>query len=374
MFSSNTASSLKKSRGLLFALPTLLLGGALLTGCPVYTGEGEPAAMCDDDDDCLGATHCDDGECVDGRRCDEDDECPDNMICDDRVCEPGTRCREDDECGDDAICRDSRCVPGSRDCRTDGDCPSGEYCSEMMCTAGTDCTDSSMCDDGFICDFRNTCVPNPEGACRSHADCDAEELCIEGRCRDLEDTCKFDRQCGGNSCVNNICTPTCSASGSDECASGQLCQGLGGTENGFCAPNHSECSTSADCSDGRSCVDGRCLQDCSSSPLCGDNEYCGEDGFCRPDWRRRDQCTPETVEEDCAADRICLNGECRVACETVEESSDACRSFDDALTECAFDDTHSMNLCIGSNEPTPECRIQADCDAGENCFNADCRN
>ena len=187
------------------------------------------------------------------------------------------------------------------------------------------------------------------------ADCTGEDVCVEGFCRDPLDACQFAYECGpGQACINGGCAPICGSD--DDCGSGATCQG------GFCRPTP-ECTTTAECGSGEHCVDGRCLPDCRGGESCDALDYCAEDDFCRPDWRRDPFCDDDG---DCAMGSICVDGACRTPCPS--GTNDQCLMTDVSLTVCDTD-----MLCYTSTEVSPECAVQGDCDADEDCVDATCR-
>lgn len=331
---------MRNLRRLLFALPLTALP-ALLAGCPIYgDGGGRHVSDCRTDTDCPAGLVCDaSGSCVD----------------------PGPACTTDTDCDAGLICVSGACTPGSRTCRTHGDCAVGAYCdaTSSECTDSSTCTTDGECAAGFWCDYRATCVPHGTGECRTHGDCGTAQVCIEGACQGVADTCQFDRECPpGAACLNNECTPICATD--TDCLPGDSCQG------NFCRPNTTECTTSSSCGTGEHCVDGRCLPDCATGTACASGSTCAADEFCRPDW------TPEAFcpATPCQTGRTCLDGVCRTPC----TSDENCRMLDSQLPLCRMDAASGMMLCFAVNEQMPECRVQADCGAGQDCQDGACRN
>lgn len=320
-----------------------LLSGALLTGCPVYWGNGEDPCRagrcaCETNDDCVPGEICSAGRCVDR----------------------GDACDTTDDCGTREICAAGMCVPQAR-CRTHGDCPTGAYCANGLCEPSSTCTGDAQCTtEGQWCDFRSTCVPRDPGACRTTADCGDNLLCIENVCTDVGTTCQLDRECpAGSACVNNECTLVC---GTDDgvCAAGDTCVA------GFCRGTQT-CSGTDDCNAGEHCVEARCLPDCAGSGTCSDaNAYCADDLFCRPDWQRTPFCS---MDSDCNDGRVCRSGVCRTPCPAAPMT---CMSIDSQFVACQMEGADM--LCVASGDTmVPQCRTAADCSAGRDCVNGQCR-
>lgn len=374
--------NLRALSAFLVALPLTVL----LSGCPLYSGDGDPSA-CRDDFDCSPSDRCMRGSCVpSGPDCVSSDDCFATEVCSAGACVPGSRCTGDSDCATGELCDAGACVPGTASCRTHGDCAAGAYCDSGACTPSGSCGSDTDCAGftDFWCDFRDTCVPSDPGACRTGSDCATGELCIEARCTPIDETCQFDRECSpGTLCVNDECTRVCT--GDTDCASGDSCQG------GFCRGDGTECTRSNTCGAGENCVDGRCLGDCTGGGACETGTYCGGDMFCRPTWQPEDFCTSDT---QCNMGRVCREGVCRTPCGgcTTDASCGAgapagtcdvatgscgnwtCMNFDSQVPQCRFDATSTEYLCHATNELTPECRVAADCGADRDCVDGACRN
>lgn len=254
-------------------------------------------------------------------------------------------------------------VDGGTVCRADGDCAAGFYCGgDRVCAPSGTCVADEDCAtvmSGFVCDFRDTCVPLPEGACRSQADCQGTDACIEGFCRDEAEYCAVDTDCGmGRLCLNGACTSLCFGGDTEPCGSAEVCDG------GFCRPAADECSATSECGGGEHCVNGRCLADCESVACEDGDDVCGDDAFCRADWTERPFCT--VGGDECAVGSDCVEGVCRTPCPTGMDME--CTMTDPDLAVCGGD-----NYCRTTVESMPECRLPADCGADQDCLNATCR-
>jgi hypothetical protein len=329
--------------GIGLVLPMMgLLSGALLTGCPVYWGDG--------------GDPCRAGRC----ECERSDDCGLGEICAGGTCVPGSTCGSDAECELGEICAAGACVTQDG-CRTNGDCPTGAYCDQetAQCVSSPTCTGDAECTaPGFWCDFRSTCVPHGENECRSNGDCGATQLCIENVCQDVAQTCQLDRECPpGTACVNNECSRVCASDG--DCLAGDRCI------DSFCRATQ-DCNDSSSCNVGEHCVEARCLPDCAPTGMCTTGSYCADDQFCRPDWERTPFCS---MDSDCNEGRVCRAGVCRTPCPAAPMT---CSSIDSQFTDCRQEGADM--LCVAPGDiVTPECRQASECGTGEDCVNGQCR-
>ncbi len=208
--------------------------------------------------ECLGASHCTDGQfCTGEEECGPDLSCrPGDPPCeggcdeDRRLCAP-PECNENDDCDDgrfcngEESCRYRLCVRGEPPCFFD------EICVEAKreCQLGR-CFSDSDCDDGLFCN--------------------GTEQCVNGTCVDDEDPCRCSPGCNE---ANDTCEGCQFAS---DCDDGLFCNGL------------------------EVCVDGSCV---GGAPPCAKIEICHED---------KDSCgdTPCTADVDCDDDFLCTIDHC----------------------------------------------------------------
>ncbi len=332
--------------------------GALVTGCPVWSGSGGNGSVyvadggadaapittaCAANADCLDG-YCDatTHTCVTATSCASGVACPAGYACDSR----------------------SVCVPG---CASSAQCPSGQYCSSSSactpgCGADADCARLSSL---LGCNTANhQCAPS--GGCTSNAQCaatPATPACLSGTCQATANQCQFDYQCaGGTQCVDGQCVSGCSATSATNCATGEVCV------NSFCQyPLSGTCNAS--CSTGTLCVQGVCLAVCNSDLTCGTGLMCAG-GVCRVDTRPHPSCTRDG---ECNAGSVCYNGACRRVCPTPGTGTDGgCMSVDVAFDVCTTAPT-GQRLCASSSEATPMCARSADCSAGLACVDARCQ-
>ena len=160
-------------------------------------------APCGDDDPCVEAAACDNGDCVvsDGLACDDANPCTADS-CEGGACsyldvDDGAACDDDDPCNGAETCQAGECAAGTAlDCPDDGPCLAGS------CDAAGGCVtvalaDGLSCADDDLCDGAETCLG---GACT-----DGTALsCDDG------DTCTAD-SCGGGGQCEYVAIPDCTA-------------------------------------------------------------------------------------------------------------------------------------------------------------------
>ncbi len=223
---------------------------------------------CDDgiDNDCDGATDCDDLDCDGSSAC----------LCDyDGVCETGedcTNCPNDCISGSGgAVCGNGLCEAGDgEDCQTcPADCagittgrPSGRFC----CGTSIGCGDSRCTSGGYQC----TTTPQGTAYC-----------CGDGVCEGSEDAlnCAIDCDSGSSYCGDGTCDP-----GEDLCSCSEDCGFPPSSEvpNDTCADGlDNDCDGAADCND----------PDCETDPACS--------ATCQP------------LDAPCTSDVDCCSLKCR---------------------------------------------------------------
>jgi Bacterial Ig-like domain len=139
---------------------------------------------------------------------------------------------------------------------------------------GEGCLLDSDCDDALICVFRRCHVQ-----CETSADCPPESRCIVGE--PPRNVCAIEVQCTLNS----------------DCAEGQVC----GPDR-VC---RDECLANKDCPAAQSCV----------QHVCADSDELVNGVLPRPDGETGEG-QPCTVNSECEAPLLCLNGTCRLQCQT----------------------------------------------------------
>ncbi|MBC7171519.1 MAG: hypothetical protein H5U40_03785 [Polyangiaceae bacterium] len=215
------------------------------------------------------------------------------------------------------------------------------------------------------CGGEGVCVAPRTGACRAQSDCTGTAICVEDFCREPGLLCQFNYECGlsasagARACIDNACSSTCDVD--EDCvSSGTRCV------SGYCLPDRAECVQTAQCAAGQTCVLGRCLSESTSEGLCelADDDGNSPDFMCRQRWAPAPLCHGP---EDCQAGSDCVDGVCRAPCPAAPLT---CLNIDVQLTHC----NATTGYCEAEFERTPECFSASDCNIGERCVNATCRN
>lgn len=371
-------------------LPTLFLSLALivLSGCVCenYYCDDDGCYVCD-------GIGCQEVEPPERPPCRGDFECGAGELCTDLGCV--AECMVDADCAEGYICRAGMCVeptepdptPTPGDCEVDGDCADGLVCEEGMCAEPPPCSTDAECSGDFLCED-GTCVAPPmctvdtdcgdgsicvDGSCRvddacggtscscgSDMDCADGSSCVAGACIAEEETCQFNFECDGGTCIDRQCIDSCVMD--EECAEGQTC------EDGLCEdipPVTGECESNSDCGDGQICRSTVCIDGCSTDAECGDGRICSPDGTCRTDTSPTPQCRNDS---DCRFS--CIDGICRVPCENVME----CARIDIQFSACTTLSTAAEEMyCRTTNEVTSNCESSAECDGADECVDGVCR-
>jgi hypothetical protein len=154
--------------------------------------------------------------------------------------------------------------------------------------------------------------------CNADGDCALGSRCIDGQCAVPGNLCSDASQCvvAGESCVDGICLPACSASA--PCPTGYACN----LNLGVCDVNPAPCVGSgvSSCQGGTVCVESHCVPPCgsgSSAPACPAGQAC-INGGCIPDQAARFACKNDgksgLLANDCSESSICLHHDCYPAC------------------------------------------------------------
>ena len=160
-------------------------------------------------------------------------------------------------------------------------------------------------------DSSDVCTAYPGTSGGQGSTCTSGSMCTGGR------VCE-----GASGTTTLICTQDCTAAGA-ACPTGYTCQAS--TAGFACLPQVGAsdqcrfCTTGSDCSTGTCLTNGSGINWCSSScnpsvaGSCGPGSQCsGSAGsaFCAPTTACTNQCTPATVQTDCAPGYGCVGGTC----------------------------------------------------------------
>lgn len=184
------------------------------------------------------------------------------------------------------------------------------YCDDWGCypngggpvEPGSDCTSSAQCAQGCFCNAAGVCEET--GFCNTTADCPSGMECNQSR-----DTCEPQGGCDDNA----------------DCPTGTYCE----LAIGECVLTDT-CATDADCGLGYTCSNGSCVPaPCEQDADCMEGCYCDESsGVCEE-------------SGTCTSDADCAGTPATPYCDT------------------------DRNTCV-SDDPTPGCQSDADCD-GQRC-------
>ncbi len=323
---------------------TIVCGGALLGGCPVYSND----RYCSGSGcyDCPAGTTPANGTCVQWS-CSTSQDCDSGYVCDTSsyTCVPAGGCGQG--CPAGYVCKLSggvaQCAPsgGAADAgaaadasRSDAaldahpamdgasavDAPATSDTGVMPVDAGTDATDAA--------DATPPALP-----CNSNAECGQDGgKCIDGHCAAQSALCSDTTQCvvAGEACVDGVCEVHCSAS--SPCPAGYACD----FNLGLCDLNADPCSGSgrSTCLGGSVCVEGRCVSPCATSDsgsACPGGQVC-VNGGCIPDEAARFACKNDgqsgLLANECGAAEVCLHHGCYAEC---DPEASACA---DPATSC----------------------------------------
>jgi hypothetical protein len=325
----------------------IFLGASALAGCPVYSNPGDyracgPNGPCFD---CPSGSTPSDGTCIPWQ-CSSSSDCPSGYSCSAYSCvlvPDASGCSAG--CPSGFICKlsggQTQCVPSSglNDAGRSGDAADasatdgssegasdaraeGSYASDAS-TASDALADASGVSDAFDAgdapgssDASDASAPAP---CNARGDCTGSAKCIDGLCTPQGRLCSDTTQCAisGNSCVDGVCEPHCSASA--PCPAGYACD----FTRGVCNVNPDPCvgSGASSCQGGSTCVEGRCVAPCAAgdtSSACPAGQLCVHGG-CIPDEAALFTCANDgqsgQLATTCSSADICLHHDCYAACD-----------------------------------------------------------
>ncbi len=325
---------------------------AVLGGCPIYSNQSDYRV-------------CNGSGCFD---------CPDPTYS--SMCVPWS-CSTDSDCGGSYSCSFGQCVaPGSQqpgsmqpDCSVSG-CPVGEVCrlaggvascvvvapaagddgggpvadatavqdavsdallaldappegqafdASHVSDSGEAASDAPLADSSAPVDGSPAIDATPPVSCNADGDCALGSKCIDGQCTRQSELCSDGSQCAvsGDSCVNGICVPHCSAS--SPCPSGYACD----FGRGVCDINPGPCTGSgtSSCLGGAVCVESHCVPPCGvaeGGAACASGQICVNDG-CIPEQKALFSCRNDgasgQLANACDSTSVCLHHDCYVACD-----------------------------------------------------------
>ncbi len=261
----------------------------------------------------------------------------------------------DTTCTANTVCTEIGCLT---QCKADAECAKGLVCKSGLCSPPT----GTKTPEALVCADTADCTKLGAGA-----------LCVDGKCvtapacTGAECTCKYSSECGdGRLCVDGKCAVACGA-GAPACPTGYSCG-----DKGFCvaaAPTCGPDANGATCKTGEKCVEGHCAPQCTTNETCLDGsgkpdptQVC-VGGACVPDTRTDPKCTGDT---QCAAGtQKCVNGFCRYTC--TDDAS--CMSIDARIGTCAA----TEKICRSADEVAATCTAKADCAADKSCVDGQCK-
>jgi hypothetical protein len=207
--------------------------------------------------------------------------------------------------------------------------------------------------------------------CESNADCAAGEVCWNGLCFEEQIECRADSDCAPHEmCENGFCVLVCNPSP-------EICDGIdndcdGQTDEGC---NQQSCNANADCEPDEVCTNGVCM------PFCG----CQTDADCPMGFLCIDcQCVADNCPDADNDDFSTCRGDCDDAnptvfpgaqevCDRIDNDCDGVIDEGCGELTCASDaDCAAGELCWEGNCVLP-CGSNAACAEGEMCINGICQ-
>lgn len=328
-------------------IPTVLLAGALATGCGSRPRADSTPVNPDADPVSLGGTACTtNAECPNGV-------CSTDGFCDNTAPEAPTTCLEHADCDNNAYCHFTPSgevwQPGtsglcSAPCLADDECTVGQECIGGRCYTNLSCDPANNhidCPPGHVCNTQSRSCTAPPSQCRFAEQCPEGWVCntdhscmdpaavnLGGCTSNLE--CELVAGCEGNtcSCHEGACRPILGCTAASECGLGNYCA------NGACRPA-AACTIQDNCTPyGLVCTANYCVNPnpCTTPDICPNGQIC-HDNFnppaCFPD--ETAQCVRD---EQCTASQFCelFSGRCQAGC---RDNYD-CQACGNAVTQPAY--------------------------------------
>ncbi len=404
----------------------LVVGAALLGGCPVYSATSDYASCGSDGQcyDCPNGSTPSDNTCIPWQ-CGDSSDCPTGYVCSGNSCVAAPDAGDcSSGCPSGFICKlaggQAQCVPvsglgadaGTARASDAGSAVSSEAGQEVDATSDSaradanwsaapetsagasdastgpnvldaigasdaaSTPDSVFLSDAPIAAISSDASPVSDGslasACNADSECGgAGAKCIDGFCVPQSRLCSDTSQCvtAGESCVDGVCEPHCSLA--VPCPGGYECD----FRRGVCNVNPEACSGSgtSTCQGGSTCVEGRCVPPCATgdgSPgACPSGQLC-VNGGCIPDQAAQFDCLNDgqggQLATACAPTSICLHHDCYAGCNP-DAGATAC-SDPTAICKAVVIAAGTYDVCASS------ANLGSDCDpaAGKYCPSGVC--
>ena len=321
----------------------------------------------------------------------------------DEGCDPALACAADTDCPADALCVNGVCAAAAVelcngldddfDGEVDEGCGDGEDADQDGFDVDHDCDDSDAsvhpaaperCGDGRDddCDGVVDEGCGPALACAADADCPAGQVCVNGLCMPWETPCgAVDRDGDG---VPDGCDADADGDGvpaGEDCddtdpavwaCDGEICgnglddDGDGQVDEGCGAPL--PCASHADCYPGQRCVNGLCA---GGEPGDLDQDGIADALDVCPDVADPDQADTDAdgVGDACDAD---ADNDGVPAGEDCDDLDPAVWTCDGEVCGNGLDDDGDGQIDEGCGNDPLACASDADCPAGERCWNGLC--
>ena len=347
----------------------LVPNSCLINNVCYFTGETNPATVCQRCDPAVNPNAWTEVACDDGNPCTED-------ACDGAQGCVGTpddalSCNDGDPCTDDDHCEAGACV-GECECVVSSDCVGADLpipprfceravCTNFKCVVVPDATkDGQTCDDGDACVSGEVCGA---GSCGGGVGvvCDAPaNSCTSVACNPATGTCDETYADAGTGCNDG-----------DACTLDDACDGEGG-----CSGQLKDCSAFADQCNGAECVNGACIPAPLDGIACDDLEDCTIDdvcstGSCGGAWNGSDEaCGCNNDDSFCDDQKPCTINTCAPSGECITTvKAGRCLIGGGCFLE---GDTNPQNACQTCNAQSGTSWQGIACDDGKACTDDAC--
>jgi hypothetical protein len=287
------------------------------------------------DNDCDGATDCEDSECADLPVCVEmscgngvDDDQDGATDCADPDCDGVDGCLEtvcDDGLDDEG--------DGHTDCE-DPDCAARPCSDGNACTVGDTCQGSACVGEALGCDDANPCTSDSclagSGCTFTPVDCDDQDACTRDWCDPADGTCRHDPPADlddGDPCTDDACDNASgfvthaphSCDDKDPCSIDWCDSQAGGCQHAaLVCDDHSACTTDKCVASSGGCV--------YTSILCNDYDACTDD-----------RCDPvagcQHEVRTCSDSNACTKDSCDALSGACQHAPLSCNDFNACTTD-----------------------------------------